>query len=425
MGVLPVVMAAAAAVANLSAPELFELADAARAAGRLDNAAAIYAALAKDPDERIRIEARYRLGVMWNNAGRPRDAATALRAATADAPDAPAIRIELAQALAALGDEDGARRELRQASATPLPADVAAEIDRFALALRSRARSGASVELALAPDSNINRATNARTLDTVLAPLVLSDAARAQSGLGVTGRAQGFMRLPLAPGLSLLPRVAGVASLYGPSEFNDVATSALIGLEWRRGGSRLTPSLGYSRRWFGGRRLADTSTLALDWLQPLSSTRQLVVSASASAARYQVNPAQDGGLFDLNVAVEQALSPQRGITLGLGATRQTAFDPGFAAWGAGGSMQVWQEVGRTTFTGSVAVRRTWGDAPPLLLPEPRREWLVSFRIGARLRGLTWQRFAPVVRVGFERNAANSELFNYRRVVFETGVVRAW
>lgn len=417
--------AAPAVVAELSAVALFDLADAARAAGRFDNAAAIYTALAKNPDRTIRIEANFRLGVMLANAGRPRDAATALRAALDEAPNAPAIRIELAQALVTIGDEAAARRELRQAAALGLPAELADQLDRFARALRSSAKTGGGVEVSFAPDTNINRATNARTLDTVLATLLLSEDARAQSGLGVAGNANGFLRLPVAPGLSLLPRVAGAGTVYARSQFNDVAASVLLGLEWRNGAGRFSPSVGHTWRWFGGQLLADTSTAAIDWLRPLSATRQIVVSGSAAAARYPRNPAQTGGLFDANVAIEQAVSPRAGLAVTTGATRQTARDPGYAAWSAGGSVQLWRDAGRTTWFGTATLRRTWGDAPLLLLPDPRREWLLSAKVGARLRGLQVAGFAPVVRVGFERNFANNALFDYRRLVIETGLGRAW
>jgi hypothetical protein len=417
--------AAPAVVAQLSAVELFDLADAARAAGRLDNAAVIYAALAKNPDPTIRVEARFRLGVMWANAGRPRDAATALRAALDEAPNAAAIRIELAQALVAIGDEAAAQRELRQAAALGLPAEMADELDRFARALRSTAKAGGGVEVSFAPDTNINRATNARTLDTVLATLLLSEDARAQSGLGVAGSANGFLRLPVAPGLSLLPRVAGAGTVYGRSQFNDVAASVLVGLEWRTSAGRFSPSIGHTWRWFGGQLLADTSTAAIDWLRPLSATRQIVMSGSAAAAHFPRNPAQNGGLFDANITLEQALSARAGLAFTAGATRQTARDPGFAAWSAGGSVQLWRDAGRTTWFGTAALRHTWGDAPLLLLPEPRREWQLSAKVGARLRGLQVAGFAPVLRVGFERNFANNALFDYHLLVIETGLARAW
>ncbi|KAK0350275.1 hypothetical protein LTR94_029687, partial [Friedmanniomyces endolithicus] len=107
------------------------------------------------------------------------------RALLDEKPEVLAARLELARMLAAIGREQEARRELRQAQASGVPDEAAAMVDRFARALRSQKRLGGVFEIAVAPDSNINRATEARILDTVIAPLTLSDDARARSGAGL------------------------------------------------------------------------------------------------------------------------------------------------------------------------------------------------------------------------------------------------
>lgn len=122
---------------------------------------------------------------MFADAERWQDAAIAFRALLDEQPNAPRVRLELARALAAIGDDGGARRQIRQAQAAGLPPEVAVTVGRFDRALRSRKPWGGTFELALAPDSNINRATQARVLDTIIAPLTLSEDARAQSGHGV------------------------------------------------------------------------------------------------------------------------------------------------------------------------------------------------------------------------------------------------
>ena len=48
---------------KMDSKELFELAEAARTAGRIEDANTILSALARDPDLEIRAEARFRLGV--------------------------------------------------------------------------------------------------------------------------------------------------------------------------------------------------------------------------------------------------------------------------------------------------------------------------------------------------------------------------
>jgi len=175
---------------NLSAVDLFALADRARAAGKVAEAIVLYDALARDPNAEIRAEARFRKGMALADAKRWREAALAFRGLLDEQPGATRVRLELARVLAALGDESAARREVRQAQAAGLPDDVALTVDQFARALRSPKTLGGSIEVALAPDSNINRATAARTLDTVIAPLTLSRDARARdSASGCRARA--------------------------------------------------------------------------------------------------------------------------------------------------------------------------------------------------------------------------------------------
>ena len=66
--------------ANLAATDLFALADRAKTAHQIKDAAQIYDALARDPDPEIRAEARFRKGMMFADAHRYADAAVAFRA---------------------------------------------------------------------------------------------------------------------------------------------------------------------------------------------------------------------------------------------------------------------------------------------------------------------------------------------------------
>lgn len=412
-------------VEHLAATDLFDLASQAQAGGRPGDAVALYDALARDPDPEIRAEARFRKGMMFADARRYADAASAFRALLDEKPEAVRVRLELARMLAALGDEAAARRELRQAEAAGLPPDVTASVGQFARALRSPKRLGGSLELALAPDSNINRATQARTLDTVIAPLVLSRNARARSGLGVRAGGQGFAKFALSEELSLVPRLAATANLYRAGSFNDISGSALFGLEWQRIRDRWSPSVGQTWRWYGGHPYARTQTLALDWLHGLGRRSQLVASGSANRARYLRNGSQSGAIFDVNLSIERAFDARTGANLTISATRQTARDAGYATIAGGASLLGWREVAGASLFASLSARRTEGDARLFLFPERRREWLLNARAGATLRRLAVAGVAPLVRVSYERNRSSVGIYDYRRISGEIGVVRAF
>jgi outer membrane protein len=417
--------AGADALSGLSANQLFDLADQAKAAGRFDDALELYAALARDPDPDARAEARFRRGLLLADLRRYADAAVTFRALLDEKPDAARVRLELARVLALVGDDAGARRAIRQAQAAGLPPDVAVTVDQFARALRTTRPFGGGIQVALSPDSNINRATQARTLDTVVAPLTLSRDARARSGIGVRLSGYGHARLPVGTGVAVLARASALGNLYRSADFNDVSGSALIGVEWLRGRDRWSPSIGLTRRWYGGRPYAQTHSAAVDWLHPLGRRAQLVVHGGAAASRYDDNRLQDGGLFDVAVGVERALSARSGVGATLTAYRQTARDPGYATVAGGLTVNGWREVGRTTLLLSAGANRLEGDERLALFPDRRREWLLNGSVSATLRRLTVAGFAPTLRLAAERNWSSLELYRYRRLVGDVGITRAF
>lgn len=412
-------------ISGVTAARLFDLADARRDAGALEDALALYDALARDPDPDVRAEARYRKGVMLADAGRYADAAVAFRALLDEKPDVLVARLELARMLAAMGRETEARRELRQAQALGIPPAAALTVDRFAAALRSPKRFGGSLELALTPDSNVNRATEARTLDTIIAPLTLSEDARARTGIGGRVAGQAYGKFPLTENLSSLTRAAGVGEFFSESQFDDVSVSVLTGLEWRGAVDKVSPSIGVTRRWFGGERYARTETVTLDWVRSLDRRSQLALSGSASTAHYARNRLQDGEIYDLSLAYERALSGTTGASLSVAATRQAAEDPGYSTWSGGLNVSAWRESGWGTLFMSTGIRRTEGDARLFLFPEARREWLVTASAGVNLRAWTFAGFAPSFRINLERNESTVGLYDYRRVAARVGIVRAF
>ena len=412
-------------VRGLKPADLFRIADQARAADRIPEADALYVALARDPDPDVRAEARFREGMMFARLKRFREAAVLFRALLDEKPGATRVRLELARVLAAMGDEAAARRQIRLAEAAGLPPDVAIVVNQFAGALRSSRPFGGSVGLALAPSSNINRATSATTLDTVIAPLTLSEDARRRSGVGFEGSAQAFLRLPLGDSLAIVPRVSGQGDLYRASEFDDVSGSALVGLEWRLDQDRVSPSVGYTWRLYGGSLYARTQTAAFDWIHPMGPRAQLDLQASASRARYVQNPLQDGGIYAASASYERALTPKVGVSVTLDVARQTASDPGYATWSGGATALAWRDLGRTTVFASAGLHRLEGDAQLFLFPDRRREWLYQAGAGATFRQLQWSGFAPVVRVSWERNQSTVGLYDYGRLATTFGVTRAF
>lgn len=404
---------------------MFEIAAELETTNLPTDAMVVYQALSHDPDIEIRNEARFRHAQLLTRMNKPAEAAVLYRAILDEKPDASRVRLELAALLAQMGDLSGARHQLRQAQASGLPPEVAQVVNQYVAALRSLKPWGGSFELALAPDSNINRATDAKTLDTVIAPLDLSRDARARSGLGVKGSGQLYVRANLGKDLTLVPRVSGLGTLYRASQFNDISGSAQLGLEWRVKSDRFTPSAGYTWRWYGGDLYARTQSFSLDWLHPAGKRAQIDTDFGISRVRYVRNAFQDGMIYNGSVSYERALTARSGASVSLSANRQTARDPGYATASGGVGLVYWHDLGKFTLFGTANVNRLEADKRLFLYPERRREWYARGGVGAVFRQIQVAGFSPVLRIAYERNWSTVGIYDYRRVATDFGITRAF
>src|SRR5687768_2903731 len=151
-----------------TAADLLRLAEDFVGRGSPAEAKSILVLLSADPDPDIRNEARYRRALLLEAEGSTTAAAVLLRQVLDQKPDAAPVRLKLAAMLHKMGDEESALRELRALRSADLPPNVARFVDRMAASLQAAKPFGFHVEFALAPDSNINRATRSDSLGTVL-----------------------------------------------------------------------------------------------------------------------------------------------------------------------------------------------------------------------------------------------------------------
>ena len=417
---------APATTARLTAAGLFDLARRAERSGDSELAARAYEALARDPDSTTRAEARFRHARMLASAGRLPAAAALLRRLLDEHRDATAARLELARLLDRMGDKDSAWQELRSVQAGRLPPEVARLVDRYSEALRSARPLGASFELAIAPDSNINRSTRSDTLGTVLGDFTIDQQSQARSGTGLALRGQAFRRFALGgDGDSLLVRAGGLADLYRRARFNDIALQLSAGPELQLGRNRLQLELGASQRWFGQAPFVRSLRAGAHLARPLGRRSQLRASGSAALVDNQRIDLQDGRSLTLHLGLERALTPAMGVAVHAAADRMAARDPGYSTTGWRAGLTGWRDVGRATVTASAELGRLDADERLALFPHKRSDRLARLTIGASFRQLAIGGFAPVARLTHERNRSTVEFHDYRRTRAEWGVVRAF
>lgn len=410
---------------TLTPVEMFVLADRAARKDDLATAEAVYRALATNPAVEIRSEARFRLAMLLASKRRLTDAALLLRAILDEQPNAQRVRIELAGVLAMMGDESAARRELRAAQAGTLPPEVAQMIDRFSAALRARKPFGGSLQVAIASDSNVNRATRSDTVGTVIGDFVLNEDAQARSGKGLSLEGQIYGRLPLNKDHALLATLSGAGDFYRKSRFNDVTLNAKVGPELQLGKERVNLRAGVRRRWFGGDRLSTAVGGQIDVARPLTPVSQIRAFASGDRVRHHRNPAESGWMLVGSAVVETALSQQSGVGIGLSGIRQALRSPGYSTTSGQATLFGYRELGKTTVSVVTSLARLEADERLLLFPERRREWLARGMIGATWRQIVIAGFAPTIEFVVERNRSSIEIYDYRRAAIEFGITRAF
>lgn len=416
---------AAAPPLRLSAQQLFALAEDALARGDVALAEAAYQALADDPDVRTRSEARFRLGMVRAAQKRYGDAALLFRKILDEQPGSQRVRLELARVLDLLGDEAGARRALREAQAGGLPPDVARIVEHYADALRAQKPFGASIQLALAPDSNINRAPQSPTLQTVIGDFVLGDDARPKSGVGLTLEGQVYGRLPINEQAKLLIRATGTGNLYRQGAFNDIALGVSAGPEYRLGADRLSAEAALVKRWYGGATYSTSTSAIVNYLHPVDRQSQLRAAASLGVVDNDFNRLQDGRNYALSISYERAVSGGSGFSVRLTASREDSRDRGYSNVAANGTLLAYRDIGAATLVATVAYGRLEADRRLFIYPRRRVDTLYRSTLALTYRKLQIAGFSPFVRVTAERNRSSVDIYDYRKVRTEFGMERAF
>ena len=408
-----------------TAAQLFELAAQMQKRGNTKRAISILSALESDPNPDIRREARYRQALVLEATGRNRDAAVLLRQVLDEKPDAAATRLKLAAILQRMGDEQGALRQLRSLRTIDLPPTVARFVDRLSASLQAGKPLGFQLELALAPDSNINRATRSDTLGTVFGDFVLDEEAKARSGIGTNIRAMGQARTHLGRKLGIVARSSVEARLYRDKEFNDISFDLSAGPEWQLGGNRLTAEVGLTKQWYGMKSFQRGLRVAGSVTRSIGAVAQARLDVGYRVADNQFNALQDGHGVSARLRFERALSPVTLVSASVGGDRFKAEDDAYSTSYFTGGLTVYREVGRMTLSAGVEVGRLKADERLQLLPEARSDRLLRLQLGSVFRKFTVGGFAPLARLVIERNNSTVEYYDYTRRRAEFGIVRAF
>jgi tetratricopeptide (TPR) repeat protein len=405
--------------------DVLRLAEAATLRGDSVTAERALRALFADPSAELRAEARFRLAQLLAQRGKASDAAVLLRQLVDEHPNAGRARLELAGLLHKLGEEESALRQIRALQSMNLPAPVANFVDRVSASLYSAKPFGLYAEVALAPDSNINRATTSDTLGTVIGDFTVDETSKARAGIGAAVRTVAHARRDLGSRASLAARASSEANIYGREQFNLIQGEISAGPEFDLGSRRISLTGGLGRSWYGMKPFSDHKRLSASVAQRIGPVSQLRLDASLRWSNNALNALQDGQGTSFRLGFERALSPRLFVTASAALDRFQAQDAGYSTRSTAFGASVYREAGRTTLSLGADVGCLKADERLMLFPERREEKFARIHFGGVFRQMTVRGFAPMARVSIERNRSTIELHDYSRTRTELGITRSF
>ena len=398
--------------------------------------AALTAALGPEPPS----------GGAWTEEVRVRfldEAAAAFQRMLADRPGLPRPRLELARVLfergrcnepaddllgQLLGDDcDAAARHFRRVLAGDLPRVVVSNINRFLAAIRTRKRLSASVLLAVAPDTNVNAGTEARTVEIFGLPFQLSEDTRASSGVGliVSGSAEYQYPIALRPFAASAGRLRLGAALnrreYGGRRFDDMTLSLHGGPRflYRRGDVSVLVEA--SRRWSAGKIFGDGLGLRLEGGRRLGNRLWLGGRLGALRQTHRTQSRFDGPRLDAGLYASYGATPavKLGARGGWRRARTESPTERYDSLWAGASAavdlpRIWGVSGFGLDLSYQIHLTDYDRAKRILHPDPRADRLHISRLTAYNRSLEYWGFTPMLSLVHERRDSNVALHEYQR-----------
>lgn len=415
--------------ARLSADQLLGFISNAIAAKDYATARTALDALAQSPGRTF--EARYLSGFIAAEEGDLDQAISQYRAILADDPSQTRVRLELARAYLRQGKNARADHhfKLAQADAT-LPPDIARVVRSARNIIRSQRAWTFNVDVGIAPDSNINSATDANGVTLYLGDqavdFTLDDAARARSGTGQTGMVQAGLRLPVAKKTLLLADLDLNGTNYEGKGFDDYSAQLAIGPEFRVSDtiSLSAQALG-AARWYGA-NLATTqfgSRLAMQATLSSVARAGLQLDARRTNARFDSN--YDGWQVGAYASLERVVSRNAIASATLFARRDwlravpySNTEIGFSA-GIGAELPWGFNVGT-----SLGASRALYDAPVALFSaDPRRDWRLNARLTLGNRKLQYMGFSPSLTWSANRTDSAISYYRNERSRLRFGIAR--
>ena len=361
-------------------------------------------------------------------------AIAAFRRILVDRPELVRVRLELARAFFLNGQDGLARRHFEAVLAGGVPPPVAANIVAFLNAMQTRKHWTGYFGAAVAPDSNLNAASESEIIyiDTVFGrlPFQREGDFGAESGLGISvwGGGEVQYRDPFNERLWLRVGADVAVREYPGRDFDQTFLAAHVGPRWLASPITELSLLGTAQRqWLGNQPYADEFGVRLELDRRLTSRLWARGTASVRKRDHQ-HDFLDGPLTDFTLTLAWTPAPVLQVHGTVG------YEHNHAASEHWRNLSRWMRVGTSlalpfgfTLGASAQVRRTHydgsGQAHLTLHGRQRFDRIRTFTVSVLNRALTVFRFSPQLALIHDARLTNAQAQDYDRNRAELRFVR--
>ncbi len=356
------------------------------------------------------------------------EAIAAFRSILIRKPSLVRVRLELALAFY-LKEEDGLAQDHFERTLVGRPPEaLVANITRFLKIMRARRRWNAYFGFSIAPDTNINAASDAEFIYIQGLPFRRGQTGRASSDIGIVGWGGGEYQYPLAERWRLRSGLNINHREYKGNRWDQTFISGYVGPRWLINRTTEMSLLAtVSQRWWGGSSLSYDYGARLEVGHRVFAGLRLNGRALWSDRKYQQQKFLEGPLMVFSLGATYVPLPIAQVNLLVGYQQQEAVSP---SWSSAG---YWTRVGTNValpwgFTVGLSGEFRWtnyeGNWFPFVVDGSAREDQTRILQATLLnRALTVYGFSPQIAFSNQVRESNAQLFDFKRNLVEMRWVR--
>lgn len=405
---------------KLTATQLLKMAEKLVAKRDFEKAAPLVEALGHAPE--FKFEHLFLTGYIQVETGKLKEAESTFRTLLHANPGQTRIRLELARVLTLRGKEGAANYHYRLAQKDDsLPQDIRDAVTGIRSILRSQRNWTFNFNVGFAPDTNINSATSAESVNVnfgpITLPLTLSDEARKTSGIGQTASVNAGLRLRMSGKTAMLFDLNGRGVNYKGKVADDYQIGLAAGPEFRLGDTAAisVQALG-QQRWYGGRRASTDFGARIGLKKILNEGQQLNFSIDGRRTNSGFSRGYTGWVVGGSATYERIIGKSFIASATLFGRRNALKSQEFSNKSVGLNLGIGGELPLGLNAGiSGSVSRAVYDAPQLFYSDKKRkDWRLFGRAYVGLRSFRLMGFSPSVEVTYAKTDSNYTLNRSKR-----------